>query len=258
MDRITARDLPKYTAPTTTKKSTKPTSESYTTPAVTVPANHNNPYIIRHHKPNGTVFIAFGTVVGAILLSFVVYHVVKSLRAARIAKRSSATDRVFYEKYNGGGALGTRPTLTPSATTLYNVNTEYSPSVAKLPLLNHQPSASLSGLDDIYAPHLPVGDTSTIYQSEAGNASVHDTTRMFVSPTAEVMTRNRHSMFAAPGDSTASLSLAAPASRERVSNVFIHEGSEGSQVESPPARADPGRKGRGTVPSMYLDDLIDN
>jgi len=42
--------------------------DSYTTPAVTVPANNDNPYIVRHSNPSGTVFIGVGAIVVAILL----------------------------------------------------------------------------------------------------------------------------------------------------------------------------------------------
>lgn len=71
----------------------------FTTPSVTVPPNSNNPFIIRQYNPAGTVFIAVGAIVGAILLGFILYHLIVSLTASRLAKRSSADDKKLYEKY---------------------------------------------------------------------------------------------------------------------------------------------------------------
>lgn len=246
----------------------------FTTPSVTVPPNSNNPFIIRQYNPAGTVFIAVGAIVGAILLGFILYHLIVSLTASRLAKRSSADDKKLYEKYqtynnNAYGFSG----MTPQST-FNNFTNEYGGSVSKLPLLNKS-FANINGSQ--------VGDNSTIYQSEVGAAitSKHDLTKMFVSPTAEVMQHKRvRSSHYNPsltnlsiGGSTSNLANPSPATNRHsqvVPNLYINQEVNNSdyslsqqglvapstqqlqqqqQLSTPPNRR--------TLPSMYLEDLID-
>lgn len=258
--------------------------DSYTTPAISVPPNNNNPYILREKNPNGTVFIAVGAIVGAILIAFVLYHLVRSIKASSLAKRTLQSDKQMYEKYqnNNNSAYGNG--LAPNSPSLY-MNTEYQSSVAKLPLLSHHPSKSvLSGLNNNGSQ---VGDTSTIYASETGAAtSKHDLTKLFISPTAEAMTHKkaRASYYggnANAGASVTNLSLLGnsttnlanpPAASNRHSQLIpslyvnneinnsdytlsTNANGAGSTMASPTHQP---RSNRKTIPSMYLDDLIDD
>ncbi|RCK67863.1 hypothetical protein Cantr_03128 [Candida viswanathii] len=249
---------------------------AYTTPVVSVPPNNDNPFIIRQSNPAGTVFIAVGAIVGAILLGFILYHLIVSLSASRLAKRSSADDKKLYEKYqtNNNNAYGFSG-MTPQST-LNNFTTEYGGSVSKLPLLNK----SFGNINGSQA-----GDNSTIYQSEVGAAvtSKHDLTKMFVSPTAEVMQHKRvRSSHYNPsltnlsfGGSTSNLVNPSPATNRHsqvVPNLYINqEGNNSDYSLSQAGLMAPSTQqqqqtqqqlstpaNRRTLPSMYLEDLIDN
>lgn len=170
--------------------------DDYTTPSITVPANSANPYILRDVNPSGTVFIAVGAIVGAILLGFVLFHLINSLTASRLAKKAFFNDKQMYEKYqnNNNTAYG----ISPSTTLDFGGGGQghnHSHSVTKLPLLSSQGTKSMTGLGGGVggAGGSQFGDTSTLYQSEIGGTaatSKHDLTKMFVSPTAEVMSHN--------------------------------------------------------------------
>lgn len=273
---IEARDLPTYSATTTSSSSTS-TSITYTTPSITIPANNNNPYILRESNLAGTVFIAVGAIVGAILLIFIFYHLIVSFTASRIAKKSTAADYRFMEKYNGGSNHNGH---TPTGSTLFNVNSEYQPLVAKLPLLSHHnASRSIGGGSQVGGIY---GNESSFYQaSEVGTlTSKNDLSKLFISPTAEVMGHRRNKSNTFSG-STANLSVAGGAggsqshmsspqhrySQHGVPNIYMNSetdysdslvgGAPASSISSPQRRAEPGRQGRSTIPSMYLDDLID-
>ncbi|EGV65968.1 hypothetical protein CANTEDRAFT_101593 [Yamadazyma tenuis ATCC 10573] len=164
------------------------TGETYTTPSVTVPPNDNNPYILTTSNVNGTVFIAVGSIVGAMLLAFILYHLIRSITASRNAKKALLDDKQTYEKYqnNNSTAYG----LSPSTTLNFFGDTRNS-QVGKLPLLSHHATKSFSDMNGGYIDS-QLGDTSTLYQSEVGMPTVkNDVTKMFISPTAEVMSHNR-------------------------------------------------------------------
>lgn len=265
-------------ADSTTSTEAMPTlsdPNAYTTPSVSVPPNNNNPYIIRQSNPAGTVFIAVGAIVGAILLGFILYHLIVSLTASKLAKKSNADDRKLYEKYqsNNTNAYGYSG-VTPQ-TSLNNFTSDYGGSVSKLPLLNKS-FANVNGSQ--------TGDNSTIYKSEVGAAvtSKHDLTKMFVSPTAEVMQHKRvRSSHYNPsltnlsfGGSTSNLgnpSLATNRHSQAVPNLYINQevnnsdyslsqhglvapSSQQQQQQQQQLNAPVNRK---TLPSMYLEDLID-
>lgn len=249
-------DMPKFTK-TTAMPSLTHSSDSFTTPSVGVPSNHDNPYIHREYNPSGTVFIAVGCIVGLILLAFVLFHLFKSMRASRLAKRSWASEQRQEEKFHNGFY-----SLTASNSGLQTINTEYRLSVAKLPLLNHQHNKSLvSGID--------TGDQSTLYASEAGGTSRTDLTNMFVSPTAEVMAHKRNrsasNLGLLVGSTTNFHSVAPSTSRHSqvVPSLYLNGDSASDVLSSRQSdaqvqpRSTPGRAGRETIPSMYLDDLIE-
>lgn len=267
-------DMPGVTQ--TTEEDSMPTltgsSDSWTTPAITVPANADNPYIIRQHNPTGTVFIAVGVIVGFILLSFIGYHLFKSLRASFLAKRASESDRMMYEKYQNNNNMAYGNSL--------GYNSDFQPSVSKLPLLSHSRSRSLlNGLN--YSSQ--GGDTSTIYASDTGAAvSKNDLTKMFISPTAEVMTHKRNksgnlinSSRSVIGASTTNLANPNPATSRHsqlIPNLYLSNevNSEYSLATRPLSatkaeqdstsdedKSNTNRAPRRAIPSMYLEDLIE-
>lgn len=289
------RDMSELDLPSLTDGNT------YTTPSMLVPSSDANPYILRTSNPSGTVFIAVGAIVGAILLSFICYHLFKSLTASRLAKKAFINDKQIYEKYqnNNNTAYG----LTPSTTLNmdYGHGRSYSnfnnQSMGKLPLLSHHPSKSVTGLGGS-GTSSQLGDTSTLYQSEFGGsvaASKHDLTKMFISPTAEVMQhkRGKSSQFGSTTDfgvlgSQSNLSNSitdSPVHGGRnsmvVPNLYVnHEINNSDYSLGPNGRnQDPSlaapdhlqhlsmntnanhqlntKSNRKTIPSMYLEDLID-
>ncbi|ODV80519.1 uncharacterized protein CANTADRAFT_25033 [Suhomyces tanzawaensis NRRL Y-17324] len=244
------------------------TSESFTTPAIKVPNSIVNPHILRETNPSGTVFIAVGAIVGAIIIAFILYHLIVSLTASRLAKKSLAGDRQLYEKYqnNNNTAYGGAAGLTPTNMTFDSKLPFLSPTKTVLTGLGGGMGGGMGSL----AGGSVVGDNSTIYASEAGAAtSKHDLTKMFISPTAEVMQhkRVRSSQY---GGSTTNLSMLGgsttnliPASNRhsQMPSLYINNDNNSeyslSQAGSAPHQGHTPRSNRKTIPSMYLEDLID-
>ncbi|CUM62700.1 uncharacterized protein PRCAT00000256001 [Priceomyces carsonii] len=258
--------------------------DSYTTPAISVPPNDNNPYIIREHNPSGTVFIAVGCIVGAILLGFVLYHLIKSLWASKLAKKTLADEKKLYEKYqnNNSYAYG-GSTVTPSTSMNFN---DYQQSVTKLPLLSHHRNRSLlMGFGGSNTSDSQVGD-SGVYSSEVGATSKHDLTKMFISPTEEVMQHKRNKSNTSQsilGGSVTNFSNPPAASNwhsQILPNLYINKevnnsdysvsnsardnvqkdekDERGESYDGPRSPSRGARADRRMIPSMYLEDLIDN
>lgn len=280
---LVARDDSKTTDDDTGMPTLSSSTESYTTPSVSVPPNNNNPFIIRQHNPSGTVFIAVGAIVGAILVGFILYHLIVSLTASRLAKKTSANDRILYEKYesNNNNAYG-YSSMTPTST-LNNFeyrSHHHGSSISKLPLLNRS-FVNLPGGGS------QSGDSSTIYQSDVMvPASKNDLTKMFISPTAEVMQHKKSRSFNASvtnlpfGGSATNLASPSPATNRHsqlVPSLYINNEINNSEYslaqhnpsiqqsihgDSPSQRNDQQTDSRNqtprkTIPSMYLEDLID-
>lgn len=242
----------------TTSTTATSTSEDYTTPSVGVPSNTNNPYISRASEPLGTVFIAVGSIVAVVLIVFALFHLIRSLAASSVAKKTTNNEKFAYEKFaqNNNAAYGAH--LTPLSSVFFNQ--AHDGSVAKLPLLSSRNSV-------FGGSH--AGDASTIFNSEA--ASNTDLTNMFVSPTKEVMAGGRVKSHAFSGSQTNvsmyGKPLLVPASNRHsqvVPNLYINDLFNNSdyamaqpqlQSRSPDNRP---RAARKNVPSMYLDDLIDH
>lgn len=247
---------------------------TYTTPSIVVPISGNNPFIIRENNPTGTVFIAVGAIVGAILLGFTLYHLIVSVTASRMAKKTLAMDKKIYEKYhhNNSTAYGFTGGVTPTSTT-FNFGHENHGSISKLPLMN--PSKVFSGNFN----GSQQGDNSTIYASETNGAATdkRDLTKMFISPTAEVMQHKRvrtsqyNPIFsnASLAGSTANLNNPGNRHSQLVPSLYMNmeannsedglkEGSEHPAYSINSSQQNtPGRNNRRALPSMYLEDLID-
>ncbi|OBA23434.1 hypothetical protein METBIDRAFT_28783, partial [Metschnikowia bicuspidata var. bicuspidata NRRL YB-4993] len=231
---------------------------SYTTPSIGVPSNSDNPYISRTSQPLGTVFIAVGSVVIVILLGFALFHLLKSFTASSLAKRTVNNEKVAYQEFahNNNVAYG-QPGL-------FN-NMEYKGSVSKLPHVNG--SQFLSGMGGLATEY----SSSGISDTERA-ASRHDLTNMFISPTKE-MTSNRtgsHNFsnsvtsLSVFGRSYTDMGHGTPPNRNAstVPNYYMNESINNSDsylpLESSGSGAPGERKPRNPIPSMYLDDLIDN
>lgn len=146
-------------------------------------------------------------------------------------------------------------------------NSNFLPSVSKLPLLlNHGGhSRNFLGPPSVFGfGGLQTGDTSTIYQLD--NVSKNDMTRMFISPTADVLAQKRNSRII-PGSLT-HLPLGSNGSNSTlhtpnrgIPNIYMSPDHTESEVlvmmGSPQQRTTPGRIGNLKIPSMVLDDLID-
>lgn len=233
-------DMPTISTTTSTSSST---SADYTTPSVTVPPSDNNPFIQRSSRPSGTVFIAVAAVVGFILLAFLLFYAVRSFLASKVAKRAISGEKSAYGYTSNNGAG------------LNFGNTEYRGSVASVPLLNTGGAQSIFG-----------NDISLVYSNAASN---HDVTQMFVSPTRQVMSHSRQkslnwdgseSNVSLYGKSGAGLNHPGPASSrysQGMPHLYVNDNFDDSglfSVDSNQVGETPKRK---TVPSMYLEDLIE-
>lgn len=263
------RDLPTLTLPKTTASSSS--SSSFTTPSITVPPNADNPYILRSSDLSGTVFIALGSIVGVILIGFILYHLINSMIASRQARKAFSNDKQVYEKYNNNINYG----LTPS-TTLNNYETNNNSSTLfKLPLLSHH---NKTKLDDTNISGSQLGDTSTIYQSEMH--STQDLTKMFISPTAEAMHQKRIKSQVFDNNFNGSIASFSTTSNSRtmIPNLYVNQDANSDYALNGKKPAIPGvslhlhllatnsttdsslnikSSTRKTIPSMYLEDLID-
>lgn len=221
-----------------------------------MPSNNGNPYISRTSQPLGTVFIAVGSVVAVILLVFALFHLIKSLTASSLAKKTVDDEKIAYKKFahNNNVAYG-QPGLFQ--------NTEYKGSVSKLPLIN-----GLSGLGATLGAEY---SSSGLSDNERA-ASRHDLTSMFISPTKE-MTGNRvgsHNFnssvtnLSVYGRTGAELGngLAPNRNSTIIPNYYINDSFNNSEYNLTPEATNSGapgeRKQRNPIPSMYLEDLIDS
>lgn len=200
---------------------------------------------------------------GAILVAFALYYLYKSLSSSRMAKRTMTNEKFAHQKYQApfGGSQNTL------ALGFFNPDNN---SVAKLPLLNSTKSP-MGGSQ--------VGENSTIFTYEGSHPTTHhDLTHMFVSPTRDVMSQNRtRSQYLAGsvsnlsfhGGSKTNLTNPSPATNRQsqvIPNLYINEEANNSdysivqpsvQERKPNESGAMPREGRKTLPSMYLEDLID-
>ncbi|RLV95916.1 Vacuolar membrane protein [Spathaspora sp. JA1] len=246
--------------------------ESFTTPPISIPSSTNNPFIIRQNNPTGTVFIAVGAIVGAILLGFILYHLIVSITASRLAKRARNHEKQMYEKYesnnsNAYGFTGATPTSTLNN---FNGLNEYSNnSVSKLPLLSNTTRAMSTFINFNGSQ---AGDASTISEAQHQATAKQDLTKMFISPTAEVMQHKRVRSSFNPSSLTnlpfgaSSTTLMNQNRHSQIPSLYINNNNSDYSVSQQEQQAqdegsDPlnqsGRANRRALPSMYLEDLID-
>ncbi|KAK9321739.1 hypothetical protein V1517DRAFT_325505 [Lipomyces orientalis] len=232
-------------------------SATFIYPTPTIPVTSNNPFLKESNAPEGTVFIAVGSVIGGIALAIlgwrglVAYALHKSLKVSAAAyaseSKSTATRR--------GGFFGNKRQNTGG---FYNTGAGSSMSLDQLTstgraMNNARP---ISAYDDIGMPRTgPSFNTSTFY-----------------SPTAGAMGMSAPMGNALSGSGTNRSSTYLPAGYYGMSNGASSSASLSARYSSVPQNQrapSPGGALRTTsnlavpqhgqrVPSAYLDDLLDN
>lgn len=236
--------------PTDTAVEAAATSSDVVAPPMKVPTLDGNPFITHYHNPLGTVFIAVGAIVGAILLGLILYYLIIGIVAGQLAKRNVKREKQEKEKYNhNAAAYG------------YGVTLNYMDPMgdSKVPLLRR----TLNVGSSMFTPGslLNGADNSTLNMLEVGAMSNQDLTKMFVSPTAEMQHKRAKSytplmlnmLFV---NNLSSHLPGTPGQRHLmfVPLVYMEPNALESQLLVPGTRTGEKRK---TIPSMYLEDLID-
>ncbi|QLQ78960.1 hypothetical protein HG537_0B03070 [Torulaspora globosa] len=96
--------LPELTTTLSSASSSASSTSTSTQYSVTVtpPSAAGNPNVWHNGKPDGTVFIAVGSIVGAIFLGMLLWSVITSYLSRRIAKKSLREDQ--YRRHNRTGS----------------------------------------------------------------------------------------------------------------------------------------------------------
>lgn len=230
---LTSSSLASSTSSSTT------TSSSFTAPPISVPESTSNPYISRSISPSGTVFICFGAILGAILICTILAYAFNSWRASRIVLTKEHDYDPESKNYN---------------------------YIPELPLLRSQLSNNAQAPDDIFTQ---IRQTSPYRGPLLNTLRPTDVTKMFISPTEEVLNVKRNSQFYDPDNWRKSLDLETTLGQyhNRNESTFSDKYNRQRPVSPPPLnsrnssyepveRKERGRKGHKVVPSMVLDDLL--
>ncbi|KAK9245645.1 hypothetical protein V1506DRAFT_537526 [Lipomyces tetrasporus] len=241
--------------PTISPSTTSSTTIIYPTPII--PVTSNNPFLKESNAPEGTVFIAVGSVIGGIALAIlgwrglVAYSLHNSLKASAATyaseSKNTATRRGGFfgnKRQNAGGFYGTGAGSSMSLDQLTSTGRAMN---------NARP---ISAYDDIGIPRTgPSFNTSTFY-----------------SPTAGAMGMSAPMGNASSGIGTNRSSTYLPAGYYGMSNGASSSASLSARYSSVPQNQrapSPGGALRTTsnlavpqqgqrVPSAYFDDLLDN
>lgn len=246
---VTGSDGSATVVTTTAAVAATQTTSSYTTPVMLVPPLNNNPYLLRSSLKDGTVFIAFGAVLGFIFVAFVAYFVVRLLMARKNTRFTAGREKDFYNMYlheamgGGGGGAGSYQKVmgSPSRSTT---------NVLRIPFAHHaNPSEVHSSLGLPLLVNQPVSQAPLIHQA--------DVTRMFVLPTADLMNYKRHGhtrLMATLGSSTSVNNHSNP-------NLVVLPQRPPALVLSRLDLLPQGRsvnKHKRQAPSTYLESLFDS
>ncbi|KAK9388485.1 hypothetical protein V1515DRAFT_597011 [Lipomyces mesembrius] len=248
------------TASTTPLPRLSLTSSSTTTyPTPTIPFTNNNPFATESNAPEGTVFIAVGSVIGGIALAILGW---RGLVAYSLHKSLKASSAAYVSEPKGTGTSSGRGGFFGSKR--QNTGAYYSTGAGSAVSLDQLTSTGravnnarpISAYDDIGVPRTgPSFNTSTFYSPTAGAMGMS-------APMGNVLSglgTNRSSTYLPSGyygvnngaSSSASLSV-------RYSSVPQNQRapSPGAILRTESSLAMPQHGQR--VPSVYLDDLLDN
>ncbi|KAK9493049.1 hypothetical protein V1508DRAFT_417206 [Lipomyces doorenjongii] len=234
-------------------------SSTATYPTPTIPVTNNNPFAQDSNAPEGTVFIAVGSVIGGIALAILGW---RGLVAYSLHKSLKASSAAYVSEPKGTGTSSGRGGFFASKR--QNTGAFYSTGAGSAVSLDQLTSTGravnnarpISAYDDIGMPRTgPSFNTSTFYSPTAGAMGMS-------APMGNALSgfgTNRSSTYLPSGyygvnngaSSNASLSV-------RYSSVPQNQRapSPGAILRTESSLAVPQHGQR--VPSVYLDDLLDN
>lgn len=213
----------------------------------------------------GTVFIIAGIVIVAILLLFIAYWIIVSIIASQLAKRAVRKEKQTPDKQksNNNAAFGNNIFSSPS------LNSSEKQLVTRLPLFSHHRGHSGAwGLDSL------TGEASILNLPDlAAPALKEDTTRLFVSPTRDVMVQKKQAIDPSGTshlpffhNSSSSSNINNQRQSQMVSGVYANNAINNSDygisrylddtnkdTQIPQSAS---KSNRRATPSMYLDDLL--
>ncbi|KAK9366264.1 hypothetical protein V1509DRAFT_630253 [Lipomyces kononenkoae] len=237
------------------------TSSTIIYPTPTIPVTSNNPFSTTSNAPEGTVFIAVGSVIGGIALAIlgwralVAYSLHKSLKSSSAAYVSEPKGTSSgYGGGSGGGFFGGKRQNAPG---FYATGAGSSMSLDQLTSTGRAVNNArpISAYDDIGIPRYgPSFNTSTFYSPTAGAMGMSNPMGNAV-PGAGT---NRSSTYLPSGYYGVKHGAASSASLSaRYSSVPQNQRapSPGAPLRTESSLAVPQQGQR--VPSAYLDDLLD-
>ncbi|RKP28689.1 hypothetical protein METBISCDRAFT_4109, partial [Metschnikowia bicuspidata] len=216
------------------------TTASFTTPVIEVPNMKGNPFIASTNMPRGTVFIGVGSGFAAILALFGLYHLFKSLMASTVAKKTVNSEKRVYQHFADNAMKGENKRALAGLGS-------YTGAGTKLSLFQE-----VTGSTNL--------DTNSSFYEQMAPTKHQDFTNMFISPTKEVMAGKSRSLV----DSQINMSTLGygkngfnPArSSQHVQSMYFHDTPSTSSVGA--STRTPDRSKRRNVPSMFLEDLIND
>lgn len=211
-----------------------------TTPVIEVQNLRGNPFIATTNFPRGTVFIGFGSGFAAILALFGLYHLFKSLIASTVAMKTANSEKRVYQQFADNA-----------------MKRENNWALAGLG--NYQGAGTKLSLFQEVTGSNNVDSNSSFYEQMAPTKH-QDFTNMFISPTKEVMAGKSRSLV----DSQINMSTLGygkngfnPArSSQHVQSMYFHDTLSTSSVAA--STRTPERYKRRNVPSMFLEDLVND
>lgn len=224
---------------------TQTTSASYTTPPIDIPSIKGNPFISSSNKPRGTVFIGVGSAVALILLLFGLYHLVKSLMASTLAKKTVNNEKRSYQRFADNA--------------MYRDSNRSSTIFENLVVPGSRMSTFNKGAGSMAGSQF---DANASFYDQVAPTTHQDLTNMFISPTKDVMAGKSRSLVDSQvnvstfGLGKGGFNTAGNRSSQHFPSMYFNDTPSNSTVAVP--NKTPERPKRRTVPSMYLEDLIDD
>lgn len=257
-----------------TSVSSSISSSTVETPTITPPSSHENPFVLRaDNKPNGTVFICVGAIIGFIallLLGIWIYSTIKRILHAKNNKSLDEFDEKYNSMYYDSISSESSTYSTEPQEKFQNQNRTY-PSSNRLSTATNGTNPSFSNFDSVEPNDIIKGRYDDLLLSDNKRNS------LFVSPTIEIINlreiekRKRLSQISDSTDSSKSNnnslhSLNSPNSSKIFTNqkhkrtrsrLNIVTNSNNSTFIA--LRSTNGRSGinvQRKTPSMYLDELL--